>query len=352
MLVFLILAGGFGSRFWPISKKDKPKQLLTIFSDKPLLLKTVERLEGMVDMDRVFIATSSELKSSILQILPNVNESRIIIEPDKKDTCMAIAYSSMIISKYYDNPTICVLPSDHLIDDIDEFQKVIIEAYENKEDKIITIGIKPTRPSTDYGYIKSFSNVNTITKVLEFKEKPDLNTANAYIEDGNYLWNSGIFLFNYSFLIEELRKYEIEIYDVIMKLEEKDEVKDIFNLAKELFGKVKNISLDYAILEKTNKVYVIEAQFKWSDVGSYLYLEEVLEKDKDNNIIKNTNYVGVDSNNNIIISDVDTNINISLLGVNNMIISITKEDILLVNKEDINKLKELTNSIDKQRNKE
>lgn len=327
MLVFLILAGGSGMRFWPISKKDKPKQLLKIFSDKPLLCKTVDRIKGMVDMDRIFIATSPDLKESIKEMVKDVSDSRIIVEPEKKDTCMAISYSSLIISKYYNNPTICVLPSDHIIENEEEFQNVINEAYENKDDKIITIGIRPNKPSTDYGYIKSYSSINTITKVLEFREKPDYKSAKMFIENGNYLWNSGIFIFQYNFLLEELKKYQNDIYEVIMKLNEFNNVIDIFKLSKELFKNIINISIDYAILEKTNKAYVIEAPLKWSDVGSYLYLEEVLEKDENNNVIKNANYVGIDSSNNIIVSDENININVSLLGVENMIISITKDDV-------------------------
>ena len=346
MLVFLILAGGSGMRFWPISKKDKPKQLLKIFSDKPLLCKTVDRIKGMVDMDRIFIATSPDLKESIKEMVKDVSDSRIIVEPEKKDTCMAISYSSLIISKYYNNPTICVLPSDHIIENEEEFQNVINEAYENKDDKIITIGIRPNKPSTDYGYIKSYSSINTITKVLEFREKPDYKSAKMFIENGNYLWNSGIFIFQYNFLLEELKKYQNDIYEVIMKLNEFNNVIDIFKLSKELFKNIINISIDYAILEKTNKAYVIEAPLKWSDVGSYLYLEEVLEKDENNNVIKNANYVGIDSSNNIIISDENININVSLLGVENMIISITKDDVLIINKKDINKMKDLIKKVE------
>lgn len=233
-----------------------------------------------------------------------------------------------------------------MIENDKELKKVINEAYENSKDKIITIGIRPTRISTDYGYIKSYSSINTITKVLEFKEKPDYATAKDYISDGKYLWNSGMFIFQYVFLIEELKKYQEDIFDVISELSKLDNFLDIFNRAKILFKDVEKISIDYAILERTNKVYVIEASFGWSDVGTYLYLEDVLDKDENNNAIKNTNYIGIDSNDNIIISEIDTNINVNLLGVNNMIISVTKDNILIVNKEDINKMKELTKKVE------
>jgi mannose-1-phosphate guanylyltransferase len=141
-------------------------------------------------------------------------------------------------------------------------------------------------------------------------------------------------------------KYQTNIYNIIKKLEELDNIIDIYNLAIKLFDSVDKISIDYAILEKTNKAYVIEAALKWSDVGTYLYLEQVLEKDEYNNVVKNTQFVGLDSNNNIIISDNDTNINVNLLGVNNCIISVTKENILIINKNDINKMKELMKKVD------
>jgi mannose-1-phosphate guanylyltransferase len=345
MLVFLILAGGSGMRFWPISKRDRPKQLLTIFADKPLLVKTIDRIKDMVDMDRIFIATTNELSSSIKEVLPNISDSRIIVEPISKDTCMAIAYSSLIISKYYKNPTICVMPSDHVIEEENKLKEVIKEAYENSSDKIITIGLKPTKPSTDYGYIKSYSNVGTITKVLEFKEKPSYDIAKIYLSEGNYLWNSGIFVFKYDFLMEELKIHQNNIFKIIDRLSKINNISDVYDLASVLFSDIERISIDYAILEKTNKAYVIEGAFKWNDVGSYLYLEEVLPKDINDNVIKNTKYIGIDSFNNIIISNEGTNIAVNLLGISNSIISLTKENILIVNKKDINKLKELMKKV-------
>ena len=174
MLTFLIMAGGSGERFWPLSTKQKPKQLLKIFSDKSLIRLAYERVLPLVDKDRIFIATNEIQVPALKEDLPEIDDSRIIIEPAFRDTAAAIAYGSTMISKYYDNPTVCVLASDHLIADSDEFRKVIkLAEIEADNNNIVTLGIKPSYPETGYGYIEvNDSTLNVSTKSLGFKEKP------------------------------------------------------------------------------------------------------------------------------------------------------------------------------------
>ncbi len=220
MLTFLIMAGGSGERFWPLSTKKKPKQLLKIFSDKSLIRLAYERILPLVDKDKIFIATNEIQVPALKEDLKELDDSRIIIEPAFRDTAAAIAYGSTMISKYYDNPTVVVLASDHLISNGDEFRRVIkIAEEEANKGSIVTLGIKPTYPETGYGYIEvSDSTLNKPTKSLGFKEKPQYEIAKAYFESKKYLWNSGMFIFKYETIMDALKKYSLNHYETIGKI--------------------------------------------------------------------------------------------------------------------------------------
>ena len=203
MLTFLIMAGGKGERFFPLSTKERPKQLLKVFSDKSLIELTYERILPMVDSAKqIFVSTNELQVKALKEELKDIPEENIIIEPAFRDTASAIAYGSYIISKYYDNPTICVLASDHLISDGDNFRNTIKIATDCAlNGNIVTLGIKPTDPEVGYGYIEvKETKINTPVEVLAFKEKPSYEIAQKYYESGNYLWNSGMFIFNYNII--------------------------------------------------------------------------------------------------------------------------------------------------------
>ena len=345
MLTFLIMAGGSGERFWPLSTKEKPKQLLKIFSNKSLIRLAYERVLPLVDKDRIFVATNELQVPALKDDLEELDDSRIIIEPAFRDTAAAIAYGSTMISKYYDNPTICVLASDHLIAKDDEFRKVIkIAEQEAEKNNIITLGIKPTYPETGYGYIEvKDSTLNKPTKSLGFKEKPQHDLAKKYFESGKYLWNSGMFIFKYETIISALKKYSINHYETI------NDIKSLFsinegiktaNLVKEKFMNFEKKSIDFAVMEHADNIMVIPSDFGWNDVGNYLAFEELFNHDENNNVVRTVNYVSVDSNNNILVSDGNYQ-KVALLGIKNMIIAITKDDILVCDKsrnQDIKKI--------------
>ena len=345
MLTFLIMAGGSGERFWPLSTKQKPKQLLKIFSDKSLIRLAYERVLPLVSKDQIFIATNEIQVPALKEDLTELDDSRIIIEPAFRDTAAAIAYGSTIISKYYDNPTVVVLASDHLISNGDEFRKVIkIAEKEAEKNNIVTLGIKPTYPETGYGYIEvNDSKLNIPTKSLGFREKPKYDLAKQYFESGKYLWNSGMFIFKYETIMDALNKYSKNHFKTI------NEIRNLFNknegiktaeLVKDKFMNFEKKSIDFAVMEHTDNIMVIPSEFGWNDVGNYTAFEELFDKDENGNVIRNVSCISVDSSNNIIVSDGNYQ-RVSLLGVSNMIIAVTKNDILICEKDKNQEIKKI-----------
>ncbi len=345
MLTFLIMAGGSGERFWPLSTKQKPKQLLKIFSDKSLIRLAYERVLPLVDKDQIFIATNEIQVPALKEDLTELDDSRIIIEPAFRDTAAAIAYGSTMISKYYDNPTVVVLASDHLISNDNEFRNVIKIAEKEAENKnIVTLGIKPTYPETGYGYIEvSDSKLNVPTKSLGFREKPKYEVAKEYFESGKYLWNSGMFIFKYETIMNALKKYSLnhfETIETIKPLFTKNEGVKTAELVKEKFMNFEKKSIDFAVMEKASNIIVIPSKFGWNDVGNFLAFEELFAKDENNNVIRNVKCISVDSSNNIIVSDGNYQ-RVSLLGVSNMIVAITKDNILICEKNKNQEIKKI-----------
>ena len=345
MLTFLIMAGGSGERFWPLSTKEKPKQLLKIFSDKSLIRLAYERILPLVDKNQIFIATNEIQVPALKEELNELDDSRIIIEPAFRDTAAAIAYGSTMISKYYENPTVVVLASDHLIADGDEFRKVIkLAEAEANNGSIVTLGIKPTYPETGYGYIEvSDSTLNKATKSLGFKEKPKYEIAKEYFESKKYLWNSGMFIFKYETIMNALKKYSpnhFETIESIKPLFNKNEGVKTAELVKDKFMNFEKKSIDFAVMEHASNIMVIPSEFGWNDVGNFLAFEELFKSDENKNVIKNVKCISVDSNNNIIVSNGNYQ-RVSVLGVTNMIVAVTKDDILICEKnknQDIKKI--------------
>ena len=350
MLTFLIMAGGSGERFWPLSTKENPKQLLHVFDKKSLIRLTYERILDICDNDHIFIATNEIQADAVKKEIPELDSSRIIIEPGFKDTASAISYGSLIISKYIKNPTVAVLASDALIKKEEEFRNILtIAEKEALNGNIVTLGIKPSYPEVGYGYIEVKDPIlNTPTKAIAFKEKPTLDVAVKYYESGNYLWNSGMFIFKYSTILEALCMYSKNHYDISLELSKiitKNEGVKTANEVRDIFNKFEKKSIDFAVMEYAKNIMVIPSDIAWNDVGSYLAFEDLFNKDTNNNIIRNCNTISVDSSNNIIISDGNYQ-RLALLGVNNMVIAITKDNILIVPKsrnQEIKKIIKLIN---------
>lgn len=344
MLTFLIMAGGKGERFFPLSTKERPKQLLHIFDEKSLIELTYERILPLVDnANQIFISTNELQVKALKEELPQIPDENIIIEPSFRDTASAIAYGSFIISKYFDNPTICVLASDHLISNGDNFRNTIkIASKCADEGNIVTLGIKPSYPETGYGYIEvKESYINNPTKVLAFKEKPNFEVAKSYYESGNYLWNSGMFVFKHKTIIDAFKMYSPKHLEVLNKMDiVKNEGIKTANVVSSIFTEFPKISIDYAIMEHATNLYCIPSDFDWSDVGSYKAFEDLFLHDENNNVIRNASAVAIDSNNNIIICD-NVSQKINLIGICDKIIVLTKDNLLICDKDRMQEIKKL-----------
>lgn len=342
MLCALIMAGGKGERFWPMSTEEKPKQFLNLLGEESMIQCTVRRLEEIIPLERIFIVTAEKYTSLIYEHIPNLPKKNVIVEPEVKNTAPCIAYSAFYIREYYEDATLVVLPSDHLILEEDEFRSILLKGEEfidNKNDEsILTIGIKPTRPDTGYGYIYANRKNMDIDKyevfsVESFKEKPCLELAEKYIKDSSYLWNSGMFVWKAKTIISLTRKYLPNIFENINNMNFKD-----YNNIKENYGKLESVSVDYGIMEKANNIYVIPGNFGWDDLGSWNSLSRYKDTDSNNNVIDGSIAV-LNSKNNIIQTMKKTYV----MGVEDLIVIETDNEIMIVNKKDISKIKELKN---------
>lgn len=350
MMKILIMAGGSGERFWPLSTKRKPKQLLPLITGKSMIRETVDRVLKLVKPTDVYIATNEIQSEGIINELGDIPTSNIIIEPAFKDTAAAIVYGSMVITRdCLDDPVITVLASDHLIENVDNFIEMLkLAELEANKGAIVTLGIKPNKPETGYGYIKLENfDLEKPTNAIHFTEKPYYDTAIEYIEQGNYVWNSGMFIFKNLVMMEEINAYMPNHYSIIKDMTKiiKDYTGiELANKTKLLFDKFEKISIDFAVMEKSKKIKCIPVDFGWNDIGGFNSLEEVFDKDTFNNIVKNANYIQVDSNNNIVISNIKNKL-ITSIGVSDMIIVDTEEALLVCDKSNAQRIKELLKKI-------
>ena len=278
----IILAGGSGSRLWPLSRELYPKQLLKIGSNKSLLERTYERLMGIMDVDNILAITNSKHVSDVRMQLGEYNKDvRIIAEPAAKNTAPAISIATKFILDCGCDDIILVVPSDHLIKDTESFRKTIDEAQNlAKQGYIVTLGVKPTHPGTGFGYIKTAQKLDFGYEVECFKEKPDLKTATEYFNSNEYFWNSGIFMFKASVFMQELTKHCPTIAQTLVKMDftKSDEIPYIE------FEKMPNISVDYAVMEKSDKIALVKLECDWNDMGSWTSIYGAEKKDENGNV--------------------------------------------------------------------
>jgi mannose-1-phosphate guanylyltransferase len=341
MLCALVLAGGKGERFWPLSTDKKPKQFLKLLGEDTMIQLTVQRLNKIIPYERIFIVTSQNYIEFVEEQLPEIPKKNIIAEPVGRNTAPCTALSAFTIEKHFSNPTVVVVPSDHLISDEDKFINSIVNAYnyvDKNENAIVTIGIKPDRPETGYGYIQydnSFSN-NGICSVNKFVEKPNLEKAKEYINNGNFLWNSGMFIWKTKNILKLTKKYLNNTYEILREIAITNECsyKSVLN---EKYSYVDNISVDYGIMENVEEMYVISGDFGWDDIGTWQSLERYWTRDANNNIS-----IGdirtIDGSNNIIYGNIKP---IVVVGLNQIFVVENDDIIFIGSKENIDNIKEI-----------
>ena len=344
------MAGGIGSRFWPMSKTSHPKQFIDILgTGQTLIQQTYSRLKKICPEENIYIVTNEMYEDLILEQLAGITKEQIICEPSRKNTAPCIAYANYKIAEKNPNANIVVAPADHLILKEDEFVKVVnmALAYTEKNDCLVTLGITPSRPDTGYGYIQFDSNVSSaddeIKKVKTFTEKPDLELAKQFVESGEFCWNSGMFIWNLKSINKAFEKL-LPTMDGIFK-----EGVGLYNTPaeKEFINKsysvCKNISIDYGIMEKSTNVHVISADIGWSDLGTWGSIYTHLDHDNQQNAIVGDNVMLYDSEKNII--NVPKAKLVVLQGLDDFIVVDTNDVLMVCKKQDEQKIKQFVNDI-------
>ncbi len=283
----VIMAGGTGTRFWPYSRNDKPKQFLDVLgTGRSLLQMTYDRFKGFSPDENVWVVSNEIYKDILSEQLPETPQHNILLEPAKRNTAPCIAYASYKIREKDPEAIMIVLPSDHVILKEEAFLNVLKKAIDGcTDEKLITIGINPNRPETGYGYIQH-EGESDLKKVKTFTEKPDLDLAVQFLKSGDFVWNAGIFVWSVKSIITALEKYQPELAETFAEGEGMYFTEEEKKFIQSAYSHSKSISIDYAIMEKSNNVYVVLGEFGWSDLGSWNALHEIKKKDENENVIE------------------------------------------------------------------
>jgi mannose-1-phosphate guanylyltransferase len=345
----IIMAGGIGSRFWPMSRNNHPKQFIDILgTGKSLLKQTYERFTSICPKENIYIVTNETYLDLVYSQLPGINKDNVLSEPQRRNTAPCIAYAAFKIGQKNPKANMVIAPSDHVIADETSFSEAIQKGFDfvSKNESLLTLGIQPNRPDTGYGYIQFKDDEKEerfkISKVKTFTEKPNLEMAKFFLKSGDFLWNAGIFLWNYKCITDALRKYLPDMYSIF------EEGKDVYNTEEEAafirmaYGQCTNISIDYGVMEKAKNVYVLSAEFGWSDLGTWRSLYEHIKHDKDENAI-----VGnvMTENSSGCIVNVPKDRLVVLQGLKDFIVVESDNVLLICHKDDEQQVRNLVNDV-------
>ena len=348
----VIMAGGIGTRFWPMSRTNFPKQFLDILNiGKTLIQTTFDRFASFIPTENIYVVTSDEYVNIVKKQLPALPLQNILAEPSRKNTAPCIAYISFKLAQLDPQALLIVAPADHMISDNIAFTKVCFEAlsFVKKHNAFITLGINPTYPNTGYGYIQyeQHSVSDNVYKVKTFTEKPNLELAKTFISSGEFLWNAGIFVWQVKNIIIAFEKYLPEVYDLFNSQKERFNTPEEDAALLEIYPYSSNISIDFGIMEKADNVYVIPSSFGWSDIGTWNSAYEHLQKDARGNAITGHHVMLMDTGNSIV--HAPENKLVVLQGLNDFIVVDTGDVLLICKKEKEQEIKEFVGDVRRQK---
>lgn len=346
----VLMAGGSGTRFWPRSRSSHPKQLLNIIGERSMLQMTYERVRELTDDDKILVITSAELENQVQDDLPNLPPENIIAEPFGRNTAPCIGLAAVVIQKRSSsNEVMMVLPADHLIQDDAKFRNTLKSAadYTTENNCLITMGIKPAYPETGYGYIQKGEEISkqagrSIYKVKTFAEKPNRETADRFIQSGDFLWNSGMFIWSVDTIMKEFNEYQPDLTDGLHAIREVVDSPDMDNMIYDVYSKIKSVSIDYGIMESAKNVCVIEANFTWNDIGSWEAVYNISDKDKKGNAIYSREHFLFGAKNNYIYSSKKL---VAAIDVEDLVVVETDDALLICKKDQSQKVKDVVDML-------
>lgn len=339
----VIMAGGVGERFWPMSRRKRPKQLLSIVGKRTMIQQTVARLQGVVAPARVVVVTTADQVPLVRKQLPRVKH--IVAEPVGRNTAPCVGLAAAIIGKHDPNAVMVVVPADSYIPDADQYRRVVSDAleYASRENVLVTIGIQPTSAHTGYGYVQLGETIaGRISRAKRFVEKPDRATAEQFLASGDYLWNAGMFVWSVRAIQEALAKHQFDIAVGCREIQAAVGTKSFARVLKREFGKMTKISIDYAVMEKAGNVVVAKGDFAWDDVGDWAAIERHHAKDAAGNVARGE-FVGVDAKNCVVVND--SGKMITVVGVTDLVIVQTGDATMICRKADSQRVREIVKQL-------
>ena len=343
----VIMAGGGGTRLWPLSRKNRPKQMLCLDGERTLFQHSVDRLEGIFDPDHILVVTVLEQALELQKECPQIPLENFLIEPLPRGTASVVGFAAVVILQRDPEATMAVLTADHYIENEDQFTALLRQAYLVAQEKqLVTLGIQPTYPATGYGYIQSGSElqvegVEEVHSVLRFREKPDFATAQRFLQEDCFFWNSGMFIWRVDEIWRRYQMYLPQLHRVLQWIRESLGMDEESAVINQLWPTINPETIDYGIMEKADNVAVIPAKnLGWDDVGSWDSLDSVLKKDENSNILIAASHIGFDTKGSVICSDGLTRL-IVTIGVEDLIIVDTQDTLMVCKKEDAQRVKEM-----------